>query len=115
MVLTNIAMDGARVWMASILALMGVIIVLRFGFGKNLIPSFNARTRHLWPVGPSAVLSTPPAARLGPCRDSFSDDAYETRPHRVVGTVNTAEFIVAVAASMGFPVGAASPASRGWP
>jgi hypothetical protein len=49
-VLTNIAMDGARIWMALIL-LLGVVIILRFGFGKNLFPAINARTRHLWPIG----------------------------------------------------------------
>ncbi len=29
----------------------GLLIIARFGFGKNLLPAFSARTRHLWPVG----------------------------------------------------------------
>ncbi len=106
-VLTNIAMDGARVWMASILALMGVIIVLRFGFGKNLIPSFNARTRHLWPVGLiGGFVDATGGGGWGPVATPSLMTLTKHAPHRVVGTVNTAEFIVAVAASMGFLVGA---------
>ena len=106
-VLTNIAMDGARVWMASILALMGVIIVLRFGFGKNLIPSFNARTPHLWPVGLiGGFVDATGGGGWGPVATPSLMTLTKHAPHRVVGTVNTAEFIVAVAASMGFLVGA---------
>jgi hypothetical protein len=30
---------------------MGIVIIPWFGFGKNLFPAMNARTRHLWPIG----------------------------------------------------------------
>ncbi|MFN8125988.1 MAG: sulfite exporter TauE/SafE family protein [Candidatus Nanopelagicales bacterium] len=106
-VLTNIAMDGARVWMALILALMGVIIILRFGFGKNLIPAINARTRHLWPVGLiGGFVDATGGGGWGPVATPSLMTLTKHEPHRVVGTVNTAEFIVAVSASMGFLVGA---------
>lgn len=106
-VLTNIAMDGARIWMALILLLMGVIIILRFGFGKNLIPAINARTRHLWPVGLiGGFVDATGGGGWGPVATPSLMTITKHAPHRVVGTVNTAEFIVAVAASMGFLVGA---------
>ena len=50
-ILTNISMDGARIWMAVILLVLGISIVMRFAFGKALIPQMKVRTRHLWPIG----------------------------------------------------------------
>ncbi len=106
-VLTNIAMDGARIWMALILLVMGVIIIMRFGFGKSLIPQINARTRHLWPVGLiGGFVDATGGGGWGPVATPSLMTITKHEPHRVVGTVNTAEFIVAVAASMGFLVGA---------
>ncbi len=106
-VLTNIAMDGARIWMALILLLMGVVIILRFGFGKNLFPAINARTRHLWPIGlVGGFVDATGGGGWGPVATPSLMTVTQHAPHRVVGTVNTAEFIVAVAASMGFLVGA---------
>lgn len=106
-VLTNIAMDGARIWMAMILFLMGIVIILRFGFGKNLFPAINARTRHLWPIGLiGGFVDATGGGGWGPVATPSLMTVTKHAPHRVVGTVNTAEFIVAVAASMGFLVGA---------
>lgn len=106
-VLTNIAMDGARLWMALILFLMGIVIILRFGFGKNLFPAMNARTRHLWPIGLiGGFVDATGGGGWGPVATPSLMTVTKHAPHRVVGTVNTAEFIVAVAASMGFLVGA---------
>lgn len=105
-VLTNVAMDGARVWMALILLLMGVMIVMRFGFGKSLIPEIQARTRHLWPVGlVGGFVDATGGGGWGPVATPSLMTLTRHEPHRVVGTVNTAEFVVAVAASMGFIVG----------
>jgi uncharacterized membrane protein YfcA len=106
-VLTNIAMDGARIWMALILLLMGVVIIMRFGFGKSLFPAFNARTRHLWPIGLiGGFVDATGGGGWGPVATPSLMTVTRHAPHRVVGTVNTAEFIVAIAASMGFLVGA---------
>lgn len=105
-VLTNVAMDGARVWMALILAIMGVMIIVRFGFGKSLIPEITARTRHLWPVGLiGGFVDATGGGGWGPVATPSLMTLTKHEPHRVVGTVNTAEFVVAVAASMGFIVG----------
>jgi uncharacterized protein len=106
-ILTNIAMDGARVWMAVILLLMGVTIVLRFGFGRSLFPQINTRTRNLWPVGLiGGFVDATGGGGWGPVATPSLMTLTKHEPHRVVGTVNAAEFLVAVAASMGFLVGA---------
>jgi len=106
-ILTNIAMDSARLWMALILLVMGVVIVMRFGFGKSLIPQFNPRTRNLWPVGLiGGFVDATGGGGWGPVATPSLMTLTKHEPHRVVGTVNCAEFFVAVAASMGFIVGA---------
>lgn len=106
-VLTNIALDGARVWMALILLLLGGMIVLRFGFGKTLIPAIRARTRHLWPVGiVGGFVDATGGGGWGPVATPSLMTLTRHEPHRVVGTVSASEFLVAVAASMGFLVGA---------
>lgn len=106
-ILTNIAMDGARVWMAAILLLMGVTIVLRFGFGRSLFPPIDTRTRNLWPVGLiGGFVDATGGGGWGPVATPSLMTLTKHEPHRVVGTVNAAEFLVAVAASMGFLVGA---------
>lgn len=106
-VLTNIAMDGARVWMAGVLLILGVTIILRFGFNRTLIPAMNARTRHLWPIGVvGGFVDATGGGGWGPVATPSLMTLTKHEPHRVVGTVNAAEFMVAVAASMGFLVGA---------
>ncbi len=106
-VLTNIAMDGARVWMAIVLLLLGAMIVLRFGFGKSLIPAIRARTRHLWPVGiVGGFVDATGGGGWGPVATPSLMTLTRHEPHRIVGTVSAAEFLVAVAASLGFIVGA---------
>lgn len=107
-VLTNVNTDGARVWMGLVLLLMGVMIVLRFGFGKSLLPEIHARTRHLWPVGLiGGFVDATGGGGWGPVATPSLMTVTRHEPHRIVGTVNTAEFMVAVSASMGFVFGAA--------
>jgi len=106
-ILTNIAMDSARLWMALILLVMGVVIIMRFGFGKSLIPQINPRTRNLWPIGLiGGFVDATGGGGWGPVATPSLMTLTKHEPHRVVGTVNCAEFFVAVAASMGFIVGA---------
>ena len=102
-VLTNIASNAARLWMAVLLLGLGLLILARFGFGKNLLPAFNARTRHLWPVGlVGGLLDATGGGGWGPVATPSLMVLTKHEPHRVVGTVNAAEFLVAVSASAGF-------------
>jgi len=106
-VLTNIALDGARAWMAVVLFALGVLIVLRFGFGISPIPAITARTRHLWPVGlAGGFVDATGGGGWGPVATPSLMTLTRHAPHRVVGTVAASEFLVAVAASLGFFVGA---------
>lgn len=106
-VLTNVAMDGARLWMALVLLLLGISIVMRFAFGRTLIPQIRARTRHLWPVGlVGGFVDATGGGGWGPVATPSLFTLTKHKPSRIIGTVSAAEFAVAVAASMGFLVGA---------
>lgn len=105
-VLTNIAMDTAKLWMAGVLFLLGLVIVARFGFGASLFPAINARTRHLWPVGLiGGFVDATGGGGWGPVATPSMMILTKHEPNRVVGTVNAAEFLVAVSASAGFLFG----------
>jgi len=106
-ILTNVSMDGARIWMAAVLLLLGVSIVMRFAFGKSLVPQMKVRTRHLWPIGlAGGFVDATGGGGWGPVATPSLMTVTRHEPRKVVGTVNAAEFAVAVAASMGFLVGA---------
>lgn len=101
--LTTVASNAARLWMAILLFGLGLLIIARFGFGKNLLPAFKARTRHLWPVGLiGGVVDATGGGGWGPVATPSLMVLTKHEPHRVVGTVNAAEFLVAVSASLGF-------------
>lgn len=108
-VLVNLSLESAKAWMAGLLLFFGMVIFLRFGFNKSLIPA----PRH----GHSAWWLSPLGA-LGGFTDSMGGGGWGPvvtpsvmtvtthEPRKVVGTVNAAEFFVAVCASIGFLTGA---------
>jgi uncharacterized membrane protein YfcA len=106
-VLTNIASNTARLWMAVILFGLGLLILARFGFGRSLLPAIHARARHLWPLGlVGGFVDATGGGGWGPVATPTMLMITKHKPNRVVGTVNAAEFMVAVAASTGFLFGA---------
>ncbi len=106
-ILTTVASSASRLWMAVILFALGLVIIARFGFGRSVLPAFEARTRHLWPVGLiGGFVDATGGGGWGPVATPSLLMLTKHEPHRVVGTVNAAEFLVAVAASAGFLVGA---------
>ena len=106
-ILTNVATDASRLWMAVILFALGLVIIARFGFDKALMPAIRARTRHLWPVGlVGGFVDATGGGGWGPVATPSLLMLTRHEPHRVVGTVNAAEFVVAVSASAGFLFGA---------
>jgi uncharacterized protein len=115
-VLTTVASNAARLWMACILFVLGLVIIARFGFGRNLVPEVRARTRHLWPVGlVGGLVDATGGGGWGPVATPSLLTLTRHAPHRVVGTVNAAEFFVAVAASAGFLFGAGDSGVPWWP
>ncbi|MGB7963870.1 MAG: sulfite exporter TauE/SafE family protein, partial [Propionicimonas sp.] len=105
--LTQVAASAARMWMGSILFLLGLLIIARQGFGWSMLPALQARTRHLWPVGLiGGLVDATGGGGWGPVATPSLLLLTKHEPHRVVGTVNAAEFLVAVSASVGFLLGA---------
>lgn len=106
-VLTNIALDGARIWMAAILFLLGLTIIARFGYGKSLFPAMKLRTRNLWPIGLfGGFVDATGGGGWGPVATPSLMTVTRHKPHRIVGTVSASEFLVAASASTGFLFGA---------
>ena len=106
-VLTTIALDGARIWMAAILFLLGLTIIGRFGYGKSLFPAMKLRTRNLWPIGLfGGFVDATGGGGWGPVATPSLMTVTRHKPHRIVGTVSASEFLVAASASIGFLFGA---------
>ena len=108
-VLSRISLSGARIWMSALLLLLGIVLLLRFGMGVRLIPSIKGRprARFLVPLGLVAgFVDASGGGGWGPITTPTLLTATKTRPRRVIGTVSAAEFMVALAASAGFIVGA---------
>lgn len=106
-ILTGAATQASRLWMAVILFLLGLVIIARFGFGRSLFPAVRVPTKHLWPIGlVGGFVDATGGGGWGPVATPSLLTLTKHEPHRVVGTVNAAEFIVAVSASAGFLFGA---------
>lgn len=110
-VLTNISLDSAKAWMSGLLIFFGVVIFARFGLGLRLIPtpSTGHTSRWLAPIGLlGGFVDATGGGGWGPVvtPSLFTVTAHE--PRKVVGTVNAAEFLVAIAVSTGFLTGIAS-------
>ena len=106
-VLTSIALDGARIWMAAILFLLGLTIIARFGYDKSLFPAMKLRTRNLWPIGLfGGCGDATGGGGWGPVATPSLMTVTKHKPHRIVGTVSASEFLVAASASIGFLFGA---------
>lgn len=108
-VLVNISLSGARLWMAVILLVLGVFIIVRFGFNRNMFPALKIRSRNLWPIGlVGGFIDATGGGGWGPVATPSLLTVTKHAPHRIVGTVSASEFLVAVSASLGFLFGAAS-------
>ena len=109
-VLTGISLEAAKSWMSGLLLFFGLVIFARFGLGKRLIPQpTNGHTaRWLSPIGAlGGFVDATGGGGWGPVVTPSLMTVTAHEPRKVVGTVNAAEFVVAVAASMGFLVGIA--------
>jgi uncharacterized membrane protein YfcA len=108
-VLVNLSLESAKTWMAGLLLFFGFVIMLRFGFNKRLIPA--PRSGHsAWWLSPLGLLGgftdSMGGGGWGPVVTPSVMTVTDHEPRKVVGTVNAAEFFVAVAASLGFLTGA---------
>ncbi len=109
-VLTNISLEAAKGGMAGLLIFFGVVIFARFGLGLRLIPvPKNGDTaRWLSPIGVlGGFVDATGGGGWGPVVTPSLMTVTRHEPRKVVGTVNAAEFLVAVSVSFGFLTGAA--------
>lgn len=109
-VLTNISLASAKGWMSGLLLFFGLVIFARFGLGVRLIPTpRNGHTaRWLSPIGLlGGFVDATGGGGWGPVVTPSLMTVTRHEPRKVVGTVNAAEFLVAVSVSGGFLTGAA--------
>lgn len=104
-VLSSISGDLAKPWMAAILFLIGVYILLRFTLGPTPRPKGRpyVRGRYLAPLGLGAgFIDATGGGGWGPVATPTLLATGKMEPRKVVGSVDTSEFLVALAASVGF-------------
>lgn len=113
-VLTSIPGDVAKPYVAAFLLVLGAYVFVRFALGVGARRSARTgpiRRRFLAPLGGVAgFLDAVGGGGWGPVTTSTLVASERTEPRRVIGSVDTAEFLVAVAASAGFLVGLGSQA-----
>jgi uncharacterized protein len=104
-VLVNMTED-AEPYMAGILLLLGVYVLLRFSsraVAKRVVSGPRPGGRFLGPLGLVAgFLDASGGGGWGPVATSSLLASGRLEPRKVVGSVDTSEFVVALAASIGF-------------
>jgi uncharacterized membrane protein YfcA len=103
--LSNLSADIAKPWMAGILLTLGVYILLRFTLkgtpekkGRRYV-----RGRYLAPLGLGAgFIDATGGGGWGPVSTPTILATGRMEPRKVIGSVDTSEFLVASAASIGF-------------
>ena len=104
--LSSIDFSAARPWTAAILLLLGFLILFRFTrvaiFGKRRL----ARARWLAPLGlVGGFVDSTGGGGWGPVVTTSLTASNALDPRKAIGTTNTAEFIIAISASIGFVFG----------
>ena len=108
--LSSLSTEAAAPWMAGILLALGVYLLLRFA---TKVPTYKhevpPRKRFLAPLGLFAgFVDATGGGGWGPVATPTLISSGGMTPRRVIGTVDTSEFLVAIAASAGFFLGIGS-------
>jgi uncharacterized membrane protein YfcA len=108
-VLSRLSTESAAPWMSGILLALGVYLLVRFTFGSLRRRAGEVRSRFLVPVGLFAgFVDASGGGGWGPVATPALLADGKLEPRKVIGTVDTSEFAVAVAASLGFFLGLGS-------
>jgi uncharacterized membrane protein YfcA len=110
-ILSSISAEIAKPWMAGVLLALGVYILVRFTVGRTPRPKGRpyVRGRYLAPLGFGAgVVDATGGGGWGPVSTPTLLATGKMEPRKVVGSVDTSEFLVAFAASVGFLIGLGS-------
>ena len=93
-------------WMAGILLALGIYLLLRFSTRAPVTGRPPPRRRFLTPLGLFAgFVDATGGGGWGPVATPTLIGSGRMTPRRVIGTVDTSEFLVALAASLGFLIG----------
>ena len=114
-VLASLSLDAARPMVSLVLLVLGGVIIARFIHGRRTAAARAAGTaptepagegRHGWTLIPLGLvggfLDASGGGGWGPVTTSSLMAAARMRPRTIIGTVSGSEFIVSVAASVGF-------------
>ena len=112
-VLANLSLDAARPMVSLVLLVLGAVIIARFIHGRRTAtrpaeeaPVADGTRRHGWTLIPLGLiggfLDASGGGGWGPVTTSSLMAAARMKPRTVIGTVSGSEFIVSVAASVGF-------------
>jgi uncharacterized protein len=104
-VLSSISAELAEPWMAAILLVLGIYILCRFTLGgpPRLKGRSGVRGRYLAPLGFGAgFVDATGGGGWGPTLTPALLGTGKIEPRKVVGSVDTSEFLVALSASVGF-------------
>jgi uncharacterized membrane protein YfcA len=104
-VLSSISAEIAKPWMAGILLALGVYILVRFTLVGPPKPQGRryVRGRYLAPLGLGAgFVDATGGGGWGPVATPTILATGKYEPRKVIGSVDTSEFLVALAASIGF-------------
>ncbi|MEA2677888.1 MAG: uncharacterized protein QOJ81_2029 [Chloroflexota bacterium] len=120
-VLSNLSTEAARPWVSVVLLVLGAVIIFRFIHARRraaaasqprlLEPVEEAvapkrRIRRTWLLGPLGIvggfLDASGGGGWGPVVTSTLMASGKLKPRTIIGTVSGSEFIVSVAASVGF-------------
>ncbi|MGH4026719.1 MAG: sulfite exporter TauE/SafE family protein [Pseudonocardiaceae bacterium] len=104
--LTSLSTEAAAPYMAGLLVMLGGYVLLRFSFrpvAAKVISGARPGARFLAPLGLVAgFIDATGGGGWGPVATSTLLSSGRLEPRKVIGSVDTAEFVVALAASVGF-------------
>jgi uncharacterized protein len=106
-VLSNLDGDAARPWISLFLVILGAYVLVRFAFlgGRIQVREGSLRRPLLAPLGLVAgFLDAVGGGGWGPLATPTMLASGRMEPRKVIGTVSTSEFVVALCASIGFLV-----------
>ncbi|MDO9589524.1 MAG: sulfite exporter TauE/SafE family protein, partial [Microcella sp.] len=104
--LSSIDFTAASPWTATLLLALGALILVRFSRSSILGVTRRARARWLMPLGlVGGFVDATGGGGWGPIVTTTLTASNALTPRKAIGTTNTAEIVVALAASGGFLVG----------
>ncbi len=106
--LSWVSTEAAKPWMAALLFGLGLYVLTRFAFGADPRPRGgpHVRGRFLAPLGLVAgFIDATGGGGWGPVATPTLLATGKMEPRKVIGSIDTSEFLVATAASLGFLVG----------